>query len=847
MLLFFSKLTRGHFRRHRLEALLCLLGIALGVAVVIAIESAVRACVGSFRGAVESIAERSTHSIFAEDGPIPDAIYIQLKKSHPDLAMAPVIDRGVLVSRSGIEPRQVARLIGIDVFSERSLRSFTQVQSALGAEDFRRFLTVPGEVVLVDSLARRIGVQTGDELSLGAGGERKAAHVAGIMGLQGAARAQLTDLIVADLATAQELAGSLGTIDRIDLRLDSPDEEASIAADLPHGLALRSTSQQAASLSDLIGSYKLNLNALSLMASFVAVFIVYNSMLISVQQRMTSLGILRCLGGSRTQLASIYFFEAVGFALVGGVLGVLGGWALSRGLVHEVSATINDLYAIVRPGEVPLEASAFVKGLAISLASGIFGAAVPLFQASRAAPINSFRETQQSRSAVGAAGLMAIFGAAALLLSLGVYWIPGNSPIAGFGMAFLVAVGFALLCPALTRAISAAAGSAARAGQVLSIQMAAAGVSRSLGITGVAVAAMMLAMSMSIGIRTMVTSFRTALSHWVDRRFAEDIFVGPELLVNHRIDATLDPRIAGWVSRQPETRQAIGYRARTIPFAGKPILLSATNVGELLASHALSVKSGLRGEKFDPRRDVVISEPLAGRTHLAPGEELTLDTPAGLRSFRVFAIFYDFGNERGNVMLDRPTYADDWNDPSLSSIHVKLMPGVDPEAAAARWSQALRRDFPVVVNSFAHVKGEIMMVFDRTFRVTDVLNYLAGGVAFCGLAGALLALALARRRDYSVLTAVGMSRRQTSVWVIGQGMLIAWISALVACVAGTALAFVLSYVIQYRSFGWSIPTQPQPRFWVEAFVIATLAALVASVYPIVRLRAQPPAQGLRRE
>jgi putative ABC transport system permease protein len=58
---------------------------------------------------------------------------------------------------------------------------------------------------------------------------------------------------------------------------------------------------------------------------------------------------------------------------------------------------------------------------------------------------------------------------------------------------------------------------------------------------------------------------------------------------------------------------------------------------------------------------------------------------------------------------------------------------------------------------------------------------------------------------------------------------------------------VLSYVIQYRSFGWSIPTGPHPRYWIEAFVTATIAALVASIYPIIRLRHQPPAQGLRQE
>src|ERR1700744_1626034 len=76
----FSSLMLGHFRRHRLEFLLCLLGVALGVAVVVAIDSAVTACVGSFSGAVQSLAERSTHSIFSAQGMITDRQYVDLAR-----------------------------------------------------------------------------------------------------------------------------------------------------------------------------------------------------------------------------------------------------------------------------------------------------------------------------------------------------------------------------------------------------------------------------------------------------------------------------------------------------------------------------------------------------------------------------------------------------------------------------------------------------------------------------------------------------------------------------------------------------------------------------------------------
>jgi putative ABC transport system permease protein len=153
----------------------------------------------------------------------------------------------------------------------------------------------------------------------------------------------------------------------------------------------------------------------------------------------------------------------------------------------------------------------------------------------------------------------------------------------------------------------------------------------------------------------------------------------------------------------------------------------------------------------------------------------------------------------------------------------------------------------VVVDSFDGVKTEAMTVFDRTFKVTVVLTWLSGGVAFCGLAGSLLALALARQRDYSVLTAIGMSGRQLTGWVLGQGVLIAAASALIAPVAGTILAYVLAYVIQYRSFGWSIPTSPQPRFWVENLLLAIAASLIAAIYPVWRLRSTPPAISLRTE
>ena len=207
----------------------------------------------------------------------------------------------------------------------------------------------------------------------------------------------------------------------------------------------------------------------------------------------------------------------------------------------------------------------------------------------------------------------------------------------------------------------------------------------------------------------------------------------------------------------------------------------------------------------------------------------------------------DFGTERGQIMVDRSIVESVWKDDQINSLNIDLNPGFNREQTAARWAEQLRKTYPVEIHSFEFIKNEAMEVFDRTFRVTEVLTWLSGGVAFCGMAGSLLALALARQRDYSILAAIGMSGRQTGVWVLTQGIIIAWSSAIIAAVAGTILAFVLAYVIQYRSFGWSIPAHPQPKFWIENLALATAAAIVAAVYPIYRLRAIAPAVSLRPE
>ena len=226
-------------------------------------------------------------------------------------------------------------------------------------------------------------------------------------------------------------------------------------------------------------------------------------------------------------------------------------------MMGYVGGTINDLYAAIRPPAATLTDAMIAKGAFIALASGLIGAAIPLWLATLTPPITSLRPSAQRSRSRRSAWLLLPVGVACLAITPLLNRLPGNSPRIGFIMALLTAIGFAMLCPIATWLVATISGGVGRGLRAVSLQMAAAGVAHGLRVTGVAVAAMMLAMAMNVALLTMVASFRSAVLQWLDQRFRSDVFIGPELQIDYHIDATLDPQVVKWVSEQPETLERL--------------------------------------------------------------------------------------------------------------------------------------------------------------------------------------------------------------------------------------------------------------------------------------------------
>ena len=252
-------------------------------------------------------------------------------------------------------------------------------------------------------------------------------------------------------------------------------------------------------------------------------------------------------------------------------------------------------------------------------------------------------------------------------------------------------------------------------------------------------------------------------------------------------------------------------------------------------------------EDFQSGAAVLVSEPYAFHNELALGSTLQLQTDDGQRSFAVAGIYFDYSSGRGVVMVSRNTYDRFWNDDGISSLGLDIASSNDVDSVIAQLYLAAGQDQDLRIRSNRDLRKASLEVFDRSFAITSVIKVLAMVVAFVGVLGALMALQLERRRELGTLRAIGFTPAQIWGLVTSQTVLMGLIAGLLALPLGMALAAGLIFVVNQRSFGWSMDLQIVPSVLIQAVALAVVAAFLAGVYPAIKMATSTPAEALREE
>jgi putative ABC transport system permease protein len=565
-----------------------------------------------------------------------------------------------------------------------------------------------------------------------------------------------------------------------------------------------------------------------------------------VVQRRPLIGALRAIGVTRAEIFALVMTEAALIGAVGTTAGLALGWALARGLLGLVTRTINDLYFVLSVRDVALDPLILAKGVLLGVGATLAAALAPAFEATSAPPrvvmSRGALETGARRMVTRATWFgLGLFAAGALIL-----FLPGGIA-AGFAGLFVLMVGSALVAPAAALGLLRLLHPAAAATFGTLGRLATGGIVGAFSRTSVAIAALMIAVSAAIGVGIMIASFREAVVSWLEGTLRADVYVSAPSLVGNRPDATLEPALVARLATTPGVARAGTSRGVLVPSPGGPVQVVALDVDPARRPRwrfREGSSDAVWGEGSDT---VIVSEPYANRHGERVGNVVRLRTDRGERDFPVGGVFYDYGSSSGVVVMSRRTYDRFWDDRKVSGIGIEATPGADLGALMADLRERAAGDQEVVVRSNRALREASLEIFDRTFAVTGVLRTLTVAVAFVGMLAALMALQLERAREIAVLRTLGLTPRQVRGLVTAETGLMGLLAGVLAVPGGLLLAGILVFVINRRSFGWTMPIDLSPAILLEGVALSVLAAVLAGLYPAWRMARALPADALRDE
>jgi putative ABC transport system permease protein len=845
-------------RRRRSQSLLFVLGIALGVAVGVAIDLANTSASRAFLLSTENLAGTTTHQVIGNSSGFDQSIYPQLQ-SQFDYPIAPIVEGYV----RGVEKNELPlRLVGVEVTAENPFRTYSADTGQNQAADLVAILSnleilgAENPILISEGLAARYNLALGDQFLIRPNTEQVPVTIIGLLRPNDSFNAQaLDDLLLTDLRTAQGLLNQPGRLTRLDLILPENQDTAALEAALPEGLQLTTPARRVSALNQMLAAFQINLQALSLLALVVGIFLIYNTVMFSVVQRRKVLGIMRSLGTSRRQIFTLVMGEAAFLGGIGTILGLLLGIIMAQAVVGIVSQTVSDLYFRVNVQTVTLSPWILLRGAAIGITASLIAAAIPAYEATRTTPAGSMRRSDLESGAAKLIPYITIL--AFVLISTGalLLQIEGGPILISFAALFAVVNGAALLTPLGMLLIARAIGPLMGALFGVLGRMAPRALTRSISRTSIAVAALTLAVSVIVGVGVMVSSFRATVVDWLEITLGADIFIATPRLSTDSAP-NIDPV---WIDRVAETEGVAGtavVRNTTVIAPDYPDLPPARVVAvDVDLSHGKrrflwqNIPAG--GDYFRELQSgpkVIVTETFAHRRQIdRENAQITLLTDRGEQVFEVIGVYYDYTSDQGSVYMYWEVYKSYYDDPYISSIAAFIQPGADLGAVIGRLQDETLAGQDLEVQSNRQLREGAIEIFDRTFSITIALQVLAMIVAFIGILSALLALQLENIREYGIMRANGMTGGQLRRFTLLQTSLMGVISGLLAMPTGLALAYILVYVINVRSFGWSMDLRLPPEEFLQAFGVAVLAAVLAGLYPAWKVTRIQAAEAIRTE
>ena len=829
------------------------LGVAIGVAVFLSIQLANKQTLRSFEESVDLVLGKADAVVHAEGMAFDEKWFGKLLRVRKSVKAYPVIEGYGVETKSG----EVVEILGTDLLQDSGIRDFSLKMVEKDLKGLLPLVMDPKGIILPEKFIPGTSFSPGDTITFLINGVEKTFNVNAVLENKGLARALNGNFALMDIAAAQWAFGRIGKLDRIDVEFlgEGSFESMSkkISAVLPDFLRVDRPERKNQQVEKMLRAFQYNLTALSFVALIVALYLIYNMIALSVVRRRVEIGTLRALGATPLLIASIFFLEAGIIGTAGSVLGVWLGKHFAQFALDAVSVTINNLYVPSYVTEVEFYWSQAAPYLFMGIGLSFVSALIPAIDAAMTPPTSVMRRGSYDlkifrgdrRLTTSAIVVLLLAGVCSLLPPV------DGFPWFGFFAVFLIILGLSLLAPAaLLKARDALHGICTKlfGGEGLLATM---NLAQNVGRNSLAVSSVAIAFMMVISMSIMVHSFRQTVIIWIGQTLKADLFV--RVAGGRDIDYqfTLPADRVSDLRNIPGVAAVDLFRAMDITYNDKPVVLGSGDFNALSRYGNLVIKSGPPAQELASwmvgRDRAIVSESFALKHDVGVGDSLYLNTPGGKVELNIAAVYFDYSRERGYIIIDRTTFVKYYSDPDVNSFVLYLSDKTELENVRQEILQSLGADYQLVVRSNGELKKDVLEIFDKTFAITYSLEIIAGGVALLGLFNTLISLILERKREIGILRFLGAFREQVKRMILVEAGILGLIGSVMGLVAGVVVSYILIFVINKQSFGWTIQMHYPFLFIALSLVTFWAVSLAAGLYPAKLAMDLNPKEAVRVE
>ncbi len=847
MFLLFRFLSVRYWLRHRGAFFLSTLGVALGLAVFVSIAVANTSVLASFSASLDAVTGKANLQIRGGQGGLPEEVFARLSSTRNAVLRENIKAQAPLVQRTLYSPNLKTSLLilGVDLFSEVGFRDLSAPSSALGGDKSKQlfqFLLDPKAIAISSTLAKKHNLKVGDPIEIYSGAKRVRFRIVTLLDAKAAGQAFGGDFALLDIAAAQESFGQIGKLSQIDLivtedKIDAVSQALRVLA--PPDAIIQRPAQRSGQVADLLRAFQLNLSALSCISLFVGAFLIYNAIATAVVRRRSEIGTMRALGASRAQILTTFLLEAALIGIVGSAVGFMLGLGLAHYTLSAVTTTVSQLYIPVHAQQITvplwLIIGAPIGGTLLSVAASLPAA----LEAAGTSPRQALQRVSLHHATTQWAKPLALVGLGFLGFAfvLCMPFIATKSLFAGFASSFFTLGGFALMTPLFTllggRFIQHI--SSTRLG--VESTLAASYLQRAINRSSLVIAALMLSLAMSIGLSTMVGSFRAAVEEWVNSTISADLYIAPANGFSGDSGEGLPPEVVRYARALPQVSSSDVVRIFRVTINNQPVSVNANELPALTQGRPnLRFLQTRRGEDearqaFVESRAVLVSERFKNLVGPGGGDDLVLASPTGKVRFPIAGVFSDYNPESCAVYLPRALYRKYWRDDQLDGLALYFKDKSSIRSVQDELQKRFSARYQLMIFPNKELRDSVFVTFDQTFAVTYALQLIAIIVAAIGIFDTLIALLLERGRELATLRALGASAAQIRKMTYIEFALIGLFAWVLGVAAGLCLAWQLINVINRQFFGWSIAWSFSPQTLIVALVLSVVAAVGAGVWP----------------